>query len=308
MVEVDQLASLDGLIWLRTGSQVASKFNLNQSTVSRKSKKCAEIFGICLFRSESEWHLEGDLTLLRLERRVHQLARWHRRKLLRLEAQYWSGPFLCSPPPAEWITGNFNFFEYHRPAQLLRERIIDAWIASYPDVPDGDDPDLISLPLSKMPIMPIVRNGHPLTELGPRVTFQDVAKYPLLPIPDGAFPKFQQMLEECGVWSGRRLPLPDQNPYLENSAAAGDLMVGFSTPLTKSLYGDGHACLPLSMPLDVGDSLVVHRDHFGSPRFFKLAVFLNKRLQALAAEVDGLTVLDVSIDRLRQVTQKSRKS
>jgi len=88
VVEVELLEALDGLIWLRTGHKVASLFNLNQSTVSRNSRKCAQKFFVSLVRRHSEWSVDGDPTLLNLERRVHQVSRWRENKLLRLEAQH----------------------------------------------------------------------------------------------------------------------------------------------------------------------------------------------------------------------------
>ena len=102
VVGVELLEALDGLIWLRTGHQVASRFNLNQSTVSRNSKKCAQEFCISLVRRQSEWSVEGDPTLLNLERYVHQVSRWRANKPLRLEAQHWSAPpLLCANP--QWL-------------------------------------------------------------------------------------------------------------------------------------------------------------------------------------------------------------
>ena len=115
MVGVELLEALDGLIWLRTGHQVASRFNLNQSTVSRNSKKCVQEFCLSLVRRHSEWFVDGDPTLLNLERYVHQVSRWRDNKPLRLEAQHWSAPFLCSPTPSGWIAGNLNYLEYERP-------------------------------------------------------------------------------------------------------------------------------------------------------------------------------------------------
>ena len=145
MVELDWLAALDGLIWLRTGHQVEARLGIGQSSVSRLSRRCAEAFGLSLVRCGSEWNFKGDTTLLNLERRVHQAVRWTRGRPLRLEAQHWSGPLLCEPAPAGWIAGCFHFHEYERPLQLLREGVIDAWVASYPDVPAATDPTIAFL-------------------------------------------------------------------------------------------------------------------------------------------------------------------
>ena len=166
MVELDWLAALDGLIWLRTGHQVEARLQIGQSSVSRLSRRCADVFGLSLARRGSEWHLDGDTTLLNLERRVHQAVRWTNGGPLRLEAQHWSGPLLCEPAPAGWIAGCFHFYEYEKPLQLLREGVIDAWIASYPDVPAATDPTIACIGLSRMPIWLVVDQSHPLLELG----------------------------------------------------------------------------------------------------------------------------------------------
>lgn len=183
MVRVELLEALDALIWLRTGHQVASRFNINQSSASRNSKKCAQEFLVSLVRRNSEWSVEGDPTLLNLERYVHQVSRWRDNKPLRLEAQHWSAPLLCTPTPSGWIAGNFNFLEYDRPLQLLKERIIDAWIASYPDAINDDDTEFTAIRLSRMPLQMVVMKGHPLLELGNQITFDDIAKFPSLPLP-----------------------------------------------------------------------------------------------------------------------------
>lgn len=91
VVEVDCLASMDGLIWLRTGSRVASRVSVSQSTVSRNARKCAEVFAVDLVRRGGEWYLKGNLTLLNLERQVHQLVRWLDDQPLRLEGRLSTG-------------------------------------------------------------------------------------------------------------------------------------------------------------------------------------------------------------------------
>ena len=264
VVELDWLAALDGLIWLRTGHQVEAKFGIGQSSVSRLSRKCAEIFGLSLSRCGSEWNFKGDTTLLNLERRVHQAVRWSRGRPLRLEAQHWSGPLLCEPAPAGWIAGCFHFHEYERPLQLLREGVIDAWVASYPDVPAATDPTIACIGLSRMPIWLVVDQSHPLLELGEQVTFADVADYPCMPLPDGAFPKFQAVLAACGLWNGgteERI----RNPAWFGQVNSEDLLVGFATPLSLLLSGDCCRVLPLELPLEVGDALLVPRQYERAP-------------------------------------------
>ena len=96
MIEQDCLEALDALQWLRTGEEVYKRFELTQSSVSRKCQKTLAVFEIDLQRIQGEWCTIGDPSLLLLERRVHQHARFQGLRRLRLEATYWSGPLLLS--------------------------------------------------------------------------------------------------------------------------------------------------------------------------------------------------------------------
>jgi hypothetical protein len=234
----------------------------------------------------------GDLTLLNLQRQIHQLVRWRDHKQLRLDAQHWSGPLLCPSPPRGWVIGNFDFMECHRPLQLLRDRVIDAWIASYPDVPGPEDPDVFSIPLSRMPALLVVKEGHPLLDLGDRVSFDDIACYPFLPLPEGAFPVFQNVLEECGLWATSGQNYAQLPPSWRGRSDIEDLMVGCATPLTLALYGDSFRALPLRLPIFVGDALVVAREFVHSPQMRQLVSFLRIRIATLAADMNDVLVLD----------------
>lgn len=296
LVDLESLAALDGLIWLRTGHAVASAFCFSQSFVSRSARRCADIFGVELRKAGSEWHLDGDLVLLNLERKVHQHVRWQKGLPLRLEAQHWSGPSLCAPPPSGWITGHRNVLEYHRSLHLLALGVIDAWVASYPDVPCGDDADIVAIPLSRMPMRLVVNQGHPLLALGSHVTFADVAQYPCWPLPDGAFPQFQAALQHCGLWqgSGFATPLSGRRGRQEQEGVE-DLLVGFSTPLALPLYGESVVELPLKLPMAVGDALMIRREFRDSPQAHDLASQLRQRLRKLASTTPDVEVLEDSI-------------
>ena len=74
MVDLDTLAALDALMWLRTGEEVCRRFGISPPKVSRLSRKCLDVFGVELERVKGEWHVLGDPTMLLLERRVHQTA------------------------------------------------------------------------------------------------------------------------------------------------------------------------------------------------------------------------------------------
>ena len=68
-------------------------------------------------------------------------------------------------------------------------------------------------------------------------------------------------------------------------------MVGFATPLTLPLYGENCQVLPLRLPIEAGDALVVRRDLTHYPQIQRLAGYLRNRLTELALTTPELTVL-----------------
>ena len=200
MVDLDALTALDALQWLRTGDEVFRRFGISSQTVSRQSKKCLELFDVELQRVNGEWDIAGDPTMLMLERRVHQTARWMGCRALRLEATYWSGPLLCTPAPDRWLLGLSNIVGVRRNFQLVRDRIVDACITGLPDVPLEDDQDLLSINLSSMPVFFVCSPDHPLLkESG--LSFEDIARYPTLGLPPGSYPRVEASLKSIGLWN-----------------------------------------------------------------------------------------------------------
>jgi hypothetical protein len=59
LVDLDALTALDALQWLRTSEEVSKRFGLSQTTVSRQSRKCLDLFGLDLQRIEGEWNTVG---------------------------------------------------------------------------------------------------------------------------------------------------------------------------------------------------------------------------------------------------------
>jgi len=84
--------------------------------------------------------------------------------------------------------------------------VIDTWITSYPDALSAEDHNSAPICLSKMPMLLVVKEGHPLLELGAQMTFDDLASFPILPLPSNSFPRFQKVLEQCGLWQNPAMP------------------------------------------------------------------------------------------------------
>ena len=147
MVSIDLLASLDGLIWLQSGSKVGELFQQHQTTVSRNQKKCAQVFGITLSKNKNKWDAHGDLMLLQLERQVHQVARLQGKSRLRLEVNGWLDNPHFNPPPSGWIAGSANKLSDPHSIQCLRQHIVDAYLCPLAELP-VESQDLATIPLN----------------------------------------------------------------------------------------------------------------------------------------------------------------
>lgn len=288
MLTLECLASLDLSLWLRSGQAAGQRLGLNQSSVSRKCNQALELFGLELVKQDQEWSLQGDAALLQLERRVHQLARWQDLAPLRLEATYWSGPLLATPAPAGWLLGTCDIVGVGLPVALLRQRVIDGWIAAGPDWPDPDDPELVALPLCRYPVHLVVGPNHPLLNQGP-ISWDDVAAFPSLALPPGTYPKVEACLKQLGLWNAPVRMRRYRRERWEGQTEA-DLTIGYATVLSERVAGS-LVRLPLDLPLNSGESLVVRREFGPHPHTLALAAELHRRLEAFAAAAPELTLL-----------------
>ena len=284
------LASLDLLVWLRTGQEAAARLDTSQSSVSRRVNEVARVFGLELRKSDGEWLFEGDPTLLNLERQVHQRFRWERGLPLRLEAQFYSGPLFCSGLSDDWIRGNFDFLEVHTPLRHLRDGVIDGWIATYPDLPDDDDPDFACFHLTRYPLRLAVPEGHPLLALGNAIRLEDVHPYPTVALDNGAFPTVQAALEALNLWN--RSLQRGARVSLQMTAASLDdpLAVSPASLFTCHLLPGSWRLLPLDLAMASGDSLIARREYANHPRLQLLLQHLRQRAAELAERHSEVSV------------------
>ncbi len=280
VIELDSLAALDALQWLRTGREVCKRFAMSQATASRQAQKCLDLFGLELQRVDGEWYIVGDDSVLQLERRVHQAARWMGARPLRLEATYWSGPLLCTPTLDRWLLGLSNIVGVPRNFQLVKDRVVDACIAGLPDVPDADDDELASLALSSMPVFFVVNPDHPLIGKA-RISFADIASYPTLGLPTGLYPKVERSLKAIGLWSDDVRMMRYQRDQWEGKTEA-ELTIGYGTALSLEISGGSLVKLPLNLPFSSGDAVVVRREFTAHPEVRALCDVLRSRLKIFA--------------------------
>ena len=288
LVGLDILAALDGMQWLRTGDAVAKRLGFSQPTVARYCDKALRTFDLTLERRDGEWELVGDTSILQLERHVHQLARWQGLRPLRLEATYWSAATYCTTLPPNWILGPSNIVGVQRNLQLLQERIVDGWIAGLPDLPTSAQPELCSIVLTRMPVFFTCSAEHPLLEKR-KLAYSDLAEYPTLALPPGAYPRVEAALKSIGLWSDAVRMTRYRRDKWEGRTEE-ELVIGYGTPLSLRVSGQTIRRLPLLLPFQSGDAFVVRRTFESHPRVKDLLEHLLAAIRKLAEDDPEIAV------------------
>ena len=158
-----------------------------------------------------------------------------------------------------------------------------SWIATYPDLPDDDDPNFACFHLTRYPLGLAVPDGHPLLALGASIRLQDVDPYPTVALDDGAFPKVQAALEALQLWN-RSLPRGSRVSLEATGVSLADpLAVAPASLFNCHLLPGSWRLLPLELGMVSGDSLIVRRDYADHPRLKALLVHLRQRAAELAA-------------------------
>ncbi|MFM7734341.1 MAG: hypothetical protein ACKO6F_12960 [Cyanobium sp.] len=206
MVTLEELEALDLLVWRRTGLQASMVLGCNQSTVSRRLARAVEVFGLAL------------------QRRLYQRCRLLGRQLLRLEMSPLLAPLLACQPPSGWRLGTLDHIGMARPLQLLRERVIDAWlIDNSHDLPPPDDPGIAGFDLFRYTLLLAADPCHPLAGVQ-GLRRGDLARFPVPQLPPEEFPSTSRCLSAFGLgglevssrrydpadWEGRTRDLREQ--------------------------------------------------------------------------------------------------
>lgn len=294
MLSLETLAALDLTVWLRSGEEAARRLDISQPTASRRVRQVLRCFQLKLRNLERECEVVGPhthLTMLQMERQVHQAARWRGMAPLRIEGTYWSGPLLLSPEPRGWIGGRHDTVGVQRPLQWLRDGVIDAWLAGGPDWPEPDDPEVAVVQLCSMPVHVVVAPGHPLlTLLRERgaLGWDDVASFPSLALPPGAYPKVEASLRSLGLWSSPTRMRRYRRELWEGRGEQ-ELLVAYATVLSEQIAG-ALVRLPLTLPVQSGEALLVRRPWADHPRLQALAALLRQRLEPWARQHPELEI------------------
>lgn len=269
MVSLDDLDCLDYLIWLRTGRAAGRRLGFSQSSVSRVAQRVAETFGLYLCKYSGEWQILGGVDLLNMERLVHQKYRWDAGLSPRIDAHYYSCSQYCDRLPKVWVSGNSDFLEVCAPVQHLRDGVIDVWIGFYPDVPEDDDTDLFCVHLTRFPLYLVVGANHALLALREDVALEHVKRYSSLALSDNALPKMKAGLQKLGLWN---LPIPIKRFEKDRwrDQVTEGAVIGYATPLTNDIFEQSCVVLPIRIPFEVGETVVVKREYSTHHRFKEL--------------------------------------
>lgn len=256
MLDAETLESFDHVIWRGSGHAAAAAINRSQSAVNRHTREVARVFALKLKRRAGDWHVSGDPSLLLLEREVHQRFRLRRGQGLRLEAAYWWRHALEAAPPPGWCTGLFNMAGPRRPVQLLKDRVIDAWVYADPDLPDHD-PELVVLRFSEAAIQLITDPRHPLQQQS-GLALADTGAFPTLALPDELLPEAAKAFRALGLWT-----TPSRMARYEFDRWEGlcedEVTIGYGFGLSLEVQ-PGLRPLPLALPMRTSDALILRRD------------------------------------------------
>ena len=285
MIGIEDLDALDLTIWLGRGSAAARVLGCNQSTVSRRSGHCLNVFGLNLGRDEEGWPRTSANDLLQLEREVHQLQRLRQGKGLRLDASLLAAPLLQGGTPAGWIHGSLDSLGWQRPLQLLNERILDAWITAMGQEIKATSPaGMLCVPLLITPLQLAAAADHPLLGQG-TLRPCDLAGMPRLAPRAGAYPRTEQLL---GPWREQQPALtlasgPRQRSA-ESDGTAPDLALHYGTRFSLA-HQNLLTPLPLELSVPTQLCLLMRRDISDQAAMLQLLHHLQKRA-AQAARAD----------------------
>ena len=143
---------------------------------------------------------------------------------------------------------------------------------------------------TRLPLRLVVAKNHPLLAKGDEVTLKDVADFPCISLRDGAFPESQRILESLGLWNTpTRINRYDQKKWL--GLTADQVSVGYASIFSIELFPHPMEFLPIDLGMDVGETLVVRREHEHHPRIQGLLATMKEAAVELAARYPGVRML-----------------
>lgn len=279
-----RLEAFDTLLWVCNGHQAGQVTCLSQPSISRAAYHVCRNLGLSLQKVRGEWQVAGNTDQLILERELHQVSRFGGDASLRLEAGAISSRLVADPPPNGWILGRADAINQPRSLDLLKRRVIDAWIcASALDLPDHGHQTLAVWELYRTPLKLVASTRHPLareTALSPG----DLSPFPSVALDGDWYPKSAAWLRSLGLWRDPRRLSHYRSQHWEGRTA-DDQTLAYVSPLT--LERDPSLCpLDFDLGLDQSLALVVLRELADHPRIQDLLQELRRRVARLQREAD----------------------
>ena len=295
MVLIEELEALDLLVWLGRGAAVAQRLGCDQSTISRRSRQCQQVFNLRLRRQQTGWDVSRNDPLLQLEREVHQLYRLRQGRQLRLDASLLAAPLLRSGAPQGWIAGDLDRLGWRRPLQLLQERILDAWVTAMgQELRQLEGGPFCTIPLARTPLQLAGQPGHPLLHQG-RLQLHDVRHLPRLAPRQGRYPRTESLLGTTWRRDTPAQPMEESQGCRRPPCPGGEVRGQHLSEALTLHYGTAFSLMNqsalLPLPLELGVTteltLVVRRDLIEQPAIAMLIADLQHRAVA-AARTPGL--------------------
>jgi hypothetical protein len=280
MIGPEELQGFDMLIWLGSGRVAASYSNSSQPTISRQARAVTRKLDLQLLKVGGGWRVLGDTTLLSLERQLHQLHRFHQRPPLRLEIGAVSGQLIGLPTPPGWMSGPPDRIHLTRSLQLLRDRVIDAWITTAADdLPDPPDPFCRGFDLYTAPVSLVAAADHPLIGIN-GLSRDDLLAFPSAGVRCEWLPRTEAHLRSLGLWSHPvRLDKYDHHRW-DGRTGDGHTLAYASPPMLA--LNPALRRLHLDLRLRCRAALLVHRDHAEAGPLALLLQELRRRIARMA--------------------------
>lgn len=179
------------------------------------------------------------------------------------------------------MLGNHDFMSVSQPMSLLRDSVIDAWIAPFPDCPKENDPEFVSIHLMRSPCLLVADESHPIFSFKGELTLDEVTAYPSMSLPSGAFPVFEAYAKSIGLWNSPSRLLRYKKDRWEGRTE-NELITAFSSTFSLDMFANKQRIIPIKLEQEFGDVLVVKREFADHPRVVQLKTILMERLKPWA--------------------------
>ncbi|MFN9628788.1 MAG: LysR substrate-binding domain-containing protein [Cyanobacteriota bacterium] len=279
MIVPARLEAFDVLLWVCNGQHAGRITALSQPTVCRAAHQVSRRLGLTLQKVRGEWHVGGKSEDLPLERQLHQASRLAEKANLRLEAGALSSRLLADPAPTGWVLGRADAINQPRSLDLLKQRVIDAWICtSAIDLPDDPQQTFTVMELHRTPLRLVASANHPLaSEQG--LTADDLSPFPSVALDEDWYPTSAALLRSHGLWRDPRRLSHHRSQHWEGRTADGHTLA-YASPLTLA-HQPALRPIDFDLGLDHALALVVLRELADHPRIQELHRELRRRVGLL---------------------------